>query len=164
MANREADMKRDLRLMVALSAVMLTGCATMFGPRSRPLTVTSEPAGARVFVAGADSGVTPLTLRLHRGRSPVDLRLEKSGYQAVTETVTRDRLSALLLLDVLYGLGGAVMASGGGGFAGAGLAYNLLLTAGVDFMTGAARRPSVRELRVTLPAATAPTAPAKRSP
>lgn len=154
-------MKRHLRQMVALSAVLMTGCATMFGPRSRTLRVTSEPAGARVFVAGADSGVTPLTLRIHRGRKPVTLRLEKSGYQVLTETVKSDRLSALLLLDVLFGLGGASSAAFGGGSVAAGFALNLLWAAGIDFMTGAALKPSVRELRVTLPAMAVP---AERSP
>lgn len=161
MADLEADLKSHLRLMLALSAVLLTGCATMFGPRSRTLRVTSEPAGARVFVAGADSGVTPLTLRIHRGRKPVTLRLEKSGYQVVTETVKSNRLSALLLLDVLLGLGGAASAAFDIGSVAEGFAGSLLWAAGIDFMTGAALRPSVRELRVTLPAAAAP---AERSP
>lgn len=157
-------MKRHLRLMVALSAVLLTGCATIFGPRTRTLTVTSEPAGARVFVAGADSGVTPLTLRIHRRRRPVDLRLEKSGYQVVTETVKRDQLSALLLLDVLFVLQGAAGAAFGGGSVAGALAGSLFWTVGIDFMTGAALRPSVRELRVTLPATAAPPAPPARRP
>ena len=147
-------MKRKLSLLVALSTVLLTGCATVFGPRSRTLTVTSEPTGARVFVAGADSGVTPLTLRLHRARRPVALRLEKSGYQVVTDTVKRDRLSALLLLDGLAGLWGAASAGFGGTSVAAAFAGGLLWTAGIAFMTGAALRPSVRELQVTLPAAT----------
>ena len=146
-------MKRTLSLLVALSAVLLTGCATVFGPRSRTLKVTSEPTGARVFVAGADSGVTPLTLRLHRARRSVALRLEKSGYQVVTDTVKRDRLSSLLLLDVLAGLWGAAGAAFGGTSVAAGFAGGLLWTAGIDFMTGAALRPSIRELQVTLPAA-----------
>ncbi|MFA6165496.1 MAG: PEGA domain-containing protein [Gemmatimonadaceae bacterium] len=153
-------MKRPLGLLVSLSAVLLTGCATLFGPRSRALQVTSEPSGARVFVAGADSGVTPLTLRLHRARRPVALRLEKTGYQVVTDTVKRDRLSSLLWLDALAGLWGAASAAFGGSSVAAGFAGGLIWTAGIDFMTGAALRPSVRELRVTLPAA----ATAGRSP
>ena len=147
-------MKRVLGLLVVLSAVLLAGCATLYGPRSRTLTVTSEPTGARVFVAGADSGLTPLTMRLRRARGPVALRLEKSGYQVEADTVKRDRLSSLLLLDVLTGVWGAASAAFGGGSVVVGFASGVLWTAGIDFMTGAALRPSVLERRVTLPVAT----------
>ncbi len=56
------------------------GKAQTFRPKLAPnwadVTVTSEPAGAQLFVNGEARGATPLTTQILAGNHPVELRLE----------------------------------------------------------------------------------------
>lgn len=64
---------RPLSLLLApLAAVLSTGCVT------RTLTVTSEPAGARVFLNDREVGCTPLTVGF-TFYGVYDVRLEHAG-------------------------------------------------------------------------------------
>jgi hypothetical protein len=61
-------------LLIAYAALMLVGCA------ERRVRVTSEPAGARVWLNDQDIGVTPTDARFTFYGS-YDLRLEMPGYE-----------------------------------------------------------------------------------
>lgn len=52
--------------------------------------VDTTPDGADVFVDGTLRGVTPLSLRLDRGASPVELELRRAGYRSTVERVIPD--------------------------------------------------------------------------
>jgi len=68
---------QSLALAVLVVLTASTGCKTT----ERPVSFSSDPAGARIIVDGRDSGfVTPALLQLDRERQIV--RLELDGYVA----------------------------------------------------------------------------------
>jgi hypothetical protein len=133
--------------------MMLTGCATVFSKGWRPLTVTSDPAGARVFIAGADSGVTPRNLRLRRTFKPIDLRVVAPGGDTLRVPVERTTHPTYFLNLLGAVAGGMSSAFGGasGGFA-AGFAGGLLWYTAIDLATGAFFTPVEKSVHVTMPA------------
>lgn len=60
----------------AAAAMLLTGCV------ERTISITSEPAGALVFLNDEEVGRTPLTVPF-TFYGTYDVRLEKEGYQAL---------------------------------------------------------------------------------
>jgi hypothetical protein len=60
---------------------------TLSPASSGPVTITSNPAGARIFLDGQDAGVTPLTIPdLALGMHTLVLKMD--GYQDYTEQIT----------------------------------------------------------------------------
>jgi serine/threonine-protein kinase len=59
-------------------------------PADVDVRIASEPAGARVLVAGVERGLTPLQLSIPRGDAPVRVRLELEGHAPVEEDVVPD--------------------------------------------------------------------------
>ena len=88
----------------ALGTLPLGGCSTLFGRRTQKLTVTSNLPGAHVYVAGADSGTTPRTMRIRRGKAPLVLRVQRDSADAVTQTLKRGVSSWGLFFNAMYGL------------------------------------------------------------
>jgi formylglycine-generating enzyme required for sulfatase activity len=82
------------------------GKAQTFKPKLVPnwadVTVSSEPAGAQLFVNGEARGVTPLTTQILAGNHPVELRLE--GFKAWTTDVQVKANEALALGPIKLGL------------------------------------------------------------
>jgi hypothetical protein len=78
-----------------------TGCSVL-GPRYQTISVTSDPAGAKVNVRGNTVGVTPLQFNAHRGKD-LFLEVKKPGYLTQTRASSRT-LSALGILDLVGGL------------------------------------------------------------
>lgn len=61
--------------LLAAALLLATGCKTT----ERPVSFTTDPAGARILLDGKDSGfVTPALLRLER--EPQTVRFELDGY------------------------------------------------------------------------------------
>jgi serine/threonine-protein kinase len=52
------------------------------------LQIVSEPAGARVLVAGLARGETPTTVELERAERRIDVVVEKQGFVTVTQAMT----------------------------------------------------------------------------
>lgn len=71
-------------------------------PAWAEVTVTSEPAGARLLVDGEERGVTPLTTQIMAGNHPVELRLE--GFKPWTTDVQVKANEAMTLGPVRLGL------------------------------------------------------------
>ena len=75
-------MKHSIRIKEALSlalAVSIFGCATAVNGRTQPVSFSSDPPGAAVFVDGVKVGATPATLNLTRGDIH-SVRIEKPSY------------------------------------------------------------------------------------
>jgi hypothetical protein len=121
-----------------------SGCATVVHGRTQAVTVTSEPAGASVFIESQLVGVTPARMELSRRDAHIVLRLEKDGF-AAQEIALKRSVSAWLVGDV--GLGGNPVSCQGLDSAGpcpALLATNVGIFMLIDFITGAAyAHPSV---------------------
>ena len=84
-AQRQASAGRGRRSLaftlaaIALGAMTLPGCANR-----RRITITSEPAGARVWVNDVEVGVTPAQTAF-KFYGDYEVRLELDGYEPVTE-------------------------------------------------------------------------------
>ncbi|MGZ3407875.1 MAG: hypothetical protein ACXVAN_15600, partial [Polyangia bacterium] len=64
------------------------------------ITVTSDPAGARVYRADksdAEKQATPISFKMHRGDPPFDIQLRLEGYLPQTRTITSDESLKLLV-------------------------------------------------------------------
>ncbi len=87
---------------VLLGGVASAGCATMFTGSAQQVTVSSQPPGAKVFVNGGYTGVTPLALLLKTERDHTVL-LQREGYQDTTAPVYREfnPVAALNLFSVV---------------------------------------------------------------
>jgi len=83
--------------------VLVTGCATLFGPKTHPLAVSSEPHGAEVYVNGFKMGNTPVELSLKADKS-YNIEFRKEGYESVTRIVNTKVGAGWVILDVLAGL------------------------------------------------------------
>jgi hypothetical protein len=51
-------------------------------------SLTSEPAGAEVEVAGEKKGLTPLEVKVDKAKLPVLLKLSREGYEPFQTTLT----------------------------------------------------------------------------
>ncbi|HEX6837970.1 MAG TPA: hypothetical protein VF334_15440, partial [Polyangia bacterium] len=64
------------------------------------VTVTSDPLGAKVYRADkseAETQLTPVTFKLHRGDPPFDIQLRLEGYAPQTRTITSDESVKMLV-------------------------------------------------------------------
>lgn len=98
---------------LCVGAVVLTGCASMFGDNSRQVTVKSEPVGAQVFVNGMSVGSTPAIVTLPTyiyGSQLITLR--KPGYQDISINVN-SKFQMVGLWNLLNGWGFIIDAADG---------------------------------------------------
>lgn len=108
----------------------LSGCATMFASGPEPVTLTSEPSGARVTTqTGMTLGVTPVTTQLEP-KSYV-LTFNKEGYEPAAFTLGK-KVDGAAFLNLLC-----------------------VLCWGIDFATGALWGLDTNQAHVTLSPATA---------
>jgi hypothetical protein len=77
----EDQMSRALALVTALS---MTGCATMFGDKDRLVRVESKPPGAKVLLNGMPYGKTPTTIQISSMLSSNLVTVKKEGYEDLT--------------------------------------------------------------------------------
>src|ERR1041384_2092911 len=68
---------------IALAAVCLAGCATIFAGGPDEIPVNTNPPGAYVYVNGKMVGQTPLMVSLDRHADNADIRIWYPGFQAV---------------------------------------------------------------------------------
>ena len=72
----------------AVALIAAAGCATMANGTTQRIPVTSEPAGAQVFVDGRAVGTAPTRVTVSR-RSGREIRVEKAGYGPVVHRLQR---------------------------------------------------------------------------
>jgi len=76
-------MKNVLALLLAVTVILSTGCASVVSGTDQKLTFNSEPEEATVTVSGRVLGKTPLTVPVDRG-SNQSITFEKEGYKTYT--------------------------------------------------------------------------------
>ena len=70
----------------ALIISVFSGCATIVNDSQAPVTITSNPDGAKFIVSSGEQGVTPATIDLKRG-SDYTIEITKPGYQTQTQVL-----------------------------------------------------------------------------
>lgn len=68
-------------LLLSLSVITFTSCATLFTGTKQTVTIKTFPEGAKVEVDGLDRGITPVAVRLKKGFSGQTVTLKKEGYE-----------------------------------------------------------------------------------
>ncbi|OPZ17032.1 MAG: PEGA domain protein [candidate division BRC1 bacterium ADurb.BinA364] len=86
-------------LAVVLAANTL-GCS-FFVSRTQPLSVSSEPSGARVQINGMNVGTTPLQYRIAR-KEPASVLVTKEGFETQMRN-TGTHISGWGILDIVGG-------------------------------------------------------------
>lgn len=76
-------MKNVLALLLGVTVILSTGCASVVSGTDQKLTFNSEPEEATVTVSGRVLGKTPLTVPVDRG-SNQSITFEKEGYKTYT--------------------------------------------------------------------------------
>jgi hypothetical protein len=80
------------------------GVDERFKSRSRRVTLTSSPRGARVILQGKDIGQTPLSLELDPGLPSMEVELSKKGYRRARQQLTSGSKSPVTVrLDPVAG-------------------------------------------------------------
>jgi len=70
----------------AIILSIFSGCATIVNDSQAPVTITSNPDGAKFIVSSGEQGVTPATIDLKRG-SDYTIEITKLGYQTQTQVL-----------------------------------------------------------------------------
>lgn len=98
-------MKKIVLTIASIIALTLlnTGCAALFAPMTHPLSISSDPHGAVVYVNGYKMGTTPLELSLKADKS-YTIEFRKEGYDTVTRVVNTKVGAGWVILDVLGGV------------------------------------------------------------
>lgn len=94
---------KKLTIAFVLLIALTTSCATLFGPKTNALSISSSPDGAEVYVNGFKRGTTPVELNLKPDQS-YTIEFRKEGYQSVTRVVNTKVGAGWIVLDILGGL------------------------------------------------------------
>src|SRR3990167_2683974 len=95
-------MKMLKLIAVCTTITALAGCASIAGDNTRNVSVSSKPAGARIYVDNQQYGVTPAVVTLpsyiYGGKN---LTLKKKGY--VDESMmVNSKFQPIAILDILF--------------------------------------------------------------
>lgn len=90
-------------LVLIVSALCLSSCATVLSKKSYGITVSSDPAGADVIVDGVRMGKTPTTISLPAEKSYA-LEVAKEGYQSSFYTIKKKVGAGWVVLDLVTGI------------------------------------------------------------
>ena len=97
--------KRFIQLMAVtvMVAMILPGCATLFGSSKTQVYTNSDPKGADVYVNGVRMGTTPFTLNLANNQEYM-VEFKKEGYKTIGQKINSKVGAGWVILDVLGGL------------------------------------------------------------
>ncbi|MCP3966371.1 MAG: PEGA domain-containing protein [Lentisphaerae bacterium] len=94
-------MKTISCLLVVVTAVMLTGCNSIFVGSTQKVTIDTKPQDAKIYDAqGNYLGTTPAKLTLPRGENKT-LKLKKEGYDTATIFMNRKVEWWPFVLDII---------------------------------------------------------------
>lgn len=94
---------RRRAMMVPVLALGLSACGALFNGGPANVALNSNPAGAEVWIDGANRGVTPTTLQLAKGQNHT-VTFRKAGFADTTYEITREVSATYVVLDVLGGI------------------------------------------------------------
>lgn len=84
-------------------SLFLSSCATLFGDKNKTVTVSTNPAGAKVYLNGAPVGKSPAQVRIASTLSSNVITVKAKGYNTITYPITTSvqPVAFLNLLNVL---------------------------------------------------------------
>lgn len=106
-------MRIIITVLALVSILTLSGCASIAGDNTRAVRVTSQPAGAHIYVDNQHYGTTPAVVNLPNyiyGGKGITVR--KPGYQEQTAMVNT-KFQPVALFNVLFWPGFIVDAATG---------------------------------------------------
>ena len=77
-----------MHLILLLTCLLFTSCATLINGHDQKVTILSEPSGADIAIDGVESGTTPASVRLLRAQDHV-ITLSKDGHHVHTYDLVR---------------------------------------------------------------------------
>ncbi len=95
-------------LLLLVSFITYSGCATLFSGSREEISFSSEPDGAKVVVNGHDKGTTPLKITLKKSKEH-KIEFVKEGYEKKSFKLTYSLGAGWLILDILAGLIGIIV-------------------------------------------------------
>lgn len=108
-------MKQISILFLAMIALFMTSCATVFtGTRDR-ISFNSTPSGATIYIDGIEQCKTPCTMNVKRSINDTDVEFKLDGYETRLFTLSKElNLVSIINLGNLFGwcidaLSGSVM-------------------------------------------------------
>lgn len=95
--------------IIVVAIFVFHGCAAIFKGTSNTVDFSSDPSGAKVYINGAHTGTTPVSLKLESKRT-YSIEFRKEGYEPRTYTITNHVGAGWIILDVLLtGLVGIIV-------------------------------------------------------
>jgi uncharacterized protein YceK len=82
-------MKKTFFISALAISLLLPSCASIVSGSQQKIEFNSTPAGAIVWVDGANLGVTPITTKLERIKKNQKVKIELQGYKPYEMTLTR---------------------------------------------------------------------------
>lgn len=104
-------------LMLLVSPILTSSCATIVHGSSQEISINSEPQGASVYIDGKERGKTPLSMLLSRKTKTYVVDIKKKCYYPKTVEINR-ALSATVAGNLVAGgiIGGGIDAASGAAY------------------------------------------------
>lgn len=96
-------MSKKTLALIAAFALLLCGCATLFKSSTTPVSMSTSPDGAQVYVNGTYMGVTPVQLTL-TSKESYTIEFRKQGFASKTVFLPKSIGAGWVILDILGGL------------------------------------------------------------
>lgn len=90
-----------MSIIIALSLLFCSGCASIINGPDQKVTILSQPEGADILINGQEAGKTPATFMIVRSKNH-EISVLKDGYHAETVQLKRS-LSPVAIFYLLPG-------------------------------------------------------------
>ena len=84
-----------------VAAIFFSGCASVMHGTRQPVTFSSQPSEAQVYLDGELKGVTPITIDLERGKYS-SLTISKEGYATQNKAIG-DKIDPIFWGNIIIG-------------------------------------------------------------
>jgi len=91
------------RFTVLLPIFALSACGALFNGGPANVAMSSNPAGAEIWIDGTNRGITPATLQLAKDKNHT-VTFRKAGFADTNYQINRQVSPTYVVLDVLGGL------------------------------------------------------------
>ena len=86
-----------------LAGLLIMNCGALFLGSSQPISINTNPDGARILINGTPRGTTPVNLKLRTNETYI-ITFQKEGYKDQSYSLTNHVDAGIVVLDVLFGL------------------------------------------------------------